>query len=175
MDVSAFLAKWRVPIGWICGVIALYFSAPTPWFYLIGLLLAAFGEGVRMWAAGHLEKNRAVTTTGPYGWRRNPLYFGSLWVGLGFGVASGNLVFVVAVLVLFCVIYVPVMRRESVFLSTVFPSTYDVYSNQVPFFWPKSPTITTGHFSWELALSNRELLTVSGWLGYAFLLGFKLL
>ena len=175
MDISTLLAKWRVSIGWICALAGLYYSTPTLWFYLIGLLLAAIGEGVRIWAAGHLEKNRVVTTTGPYGWSRNPLYFGSLWIGFGFGVASGNLVFVLAVLVLFCVVYVPVMRRESVFLSTAFPSTYDVYSNKVPFFWPKPPRATMGHFSWVLVFSSRELLTVSGWFGYALLLGFKLL
>ena len=43
----------------------------------IGLVIAAVGEAIRIWAAGHLEKGREVTRSGPYGWTRHPLYVGS--------------------------------------------------------------------------------------------------
>ena len=39
------------------------------------------GEALRIWAAGHLEKGREVTASGPYRWTRHPLYLGSTIIG----------------------------------------------------------------------------------------------
>ena len=35
-----------------------------------GLVVALVGEAIRVWAAGHLEKGREVTRSGPYRWTR---------------------------------------------------------------------------------------------------------
>ena len=40
------------------------------------------------WAAGTIRKNRVLTTHGPYAFTRNPLYFGSFIIGIGFGVLA---------------------------------------------------------------------------------------
>ena len=37
---------------------------------------SALGEALRIWAAGHLEKSREVTSSGPYRYTRHPLYLG---------------------------------------------------------------------------------------------------
>src|ERR1051326_3194890 len=51
--------KWRTPPFWI-GVV---------------LLLASLW--IRIWAAGHLVKNKVLTVTGPYAYVKNPLYIGT--------------------------------------------------------------------------------------------------
>ena len=46
------------------------------------------GEALRIWAAGHLEKGREVTRSGPYRWTRHPLYIGSAIIALGVVIAA---------------------------------------------------------------------------------------
>ena len=43
------------------------------------------GEALRMWAAGHLNKSREVTSSGPYRFVAHPLYVGSSMMGAGPG------------------------------------------------------------------------------------------
>src|SRR5258708_35742156 len=64
-DVARRLARVRVPLGYALGVVALWLAAPTPRSLAAGAALGAVGEALRMWAAGHLEKGREVTRTGP--------------------------------------------------------------------------------------------------------------
>ena len=42
----------------------------------------------RIWAAGHLQKSREVTRSGPYKWTRHPLYVGSGIIALGVVIAA---------------------------------------------------------------------------------------
>src|SRR5690606_19503668 len=91
------LARWRVPLGFGLGLVILWFVAPTPRSVAIGLPIALVGQMLRIWAAGHLEKSREVTRSGPYRFTRHPLYAGSTLMGAGFAAASAS--WVVAALV----------------------------------------------------------------------------
>ena len=82
MTLSEFLARRRVALGFIAAIATLILARPTWTMWRIGLLVAAAGEGVRIWAAGHLEKSREVTRSGPYRWMRHPLYAGSAIMAL---------------------------------------------------------------------------------------------
>jgi protein-S-isoprenylcysteine O-methyltransferase Ste14 len=155
----------------------LYLAKPKPELYIAGLAIAAIGEATRFWAAGHLDKNTRLTTSGPYAWTRNPLYFGSSLIGLGFALATGRLEIVAVVLVLFVAVYVPVMRREAAGMAKAFPEEYQEYSDRTPLFLARPPSSATrsGAFSSERLLRNREHLTVLGWLAVAAVIGWKLL
>lgn len=174
---SERLAIWRVPLGWICGLSALYFADPTPRLYALGVALALAGELIRMWASGHLEKNKRLTSGGPYRWTRNPLYLGSVLVGAGFSLATGRLVLLVVVAVLFVAVYVPVMRREEAHLEQVFPGDYAAFAERVPLFWPRAPKrdeTPSGGYSVPRLLHNREHWTMLGWLLVTGYLGWRL-
>ena len=83
MTMLRRIARYRVTIGFIAGVVVLWLAEPT-WRTLgVGGLVAVMGEAVRIWAAGHLEKGREVTTSGPYAFSRHPLYVGSSVIGVG--------------------------------------------------------------------------------------------
>ena len=58
---------------------------------LAGSAVAVLGEALRIWAAGHLNKSREVTSSGPYRWFAHPLYVGSSIMGVGLAIASGSL------------------------------------------------------------------------------------
>ncbi len=52
-----------------------------------------------IWAAGHLNKSREVTASGPYRWVAHPLYVGSSIMGVGLAIASGSLIVAVVIAV----------------------------------------------------------------------------
>ena len=54
-----------------------------------GVLVALAGIAVRLWASGHIKKDKALATDGPYGYVRHPLYVGNILLGIGFSLASG--------------------------------------------------------------------------------------
>src|SRR3954471_14814660 len=82
------LARRRVALGLVTAVATLFLAHPTWMTWRIGLVVAALGEGVRIWASGHLEKSREVTRSGPYRWTRHPLYVGSSIMALGIVIAA---------------------------------------------------------------------------------------
>ena len=129
-------ARSRVPLGFALGVAYLIFSQSTPRLLGAGAAIALLGLSVRAWAAGHLDKNRDLAVTGPYAHTRNPLYLGSLLMGLGFAVAGGSLALGIAFAALFALVYWPVMRREEGHLRRQFGETYDRYAEVVPLLLP---------------------------------------
>jgi protein-S-isoprenylcysteine O-methyltransferase Ste14 len=169
------LARWRVPAGWLLGILALWLAKPTPSYLITGILIAVVGEALRLWASGYLEKDRRLATEGPYAWTRNPLYFGSLLVGLGFTLATGRPLFLLVLAALFAAVYLPVMKREAARLETAFPATYPFYASRVPLLIPRVPRVpgTGAGFSWNQVWKNGEPRTVLGLLLVAAILFLK--
>jgi protein-S-isoprenylcysteine O-methyltransferase Ste14 len=131
------MQRWRVPLGFLCAALFFLFSRPRPLSLAIGGAIALPGLALRGWAAGHLRKNDALATTGPYAYTRNPLYLGSFLLGVGFTVASGRWFLGIIFAALFLGIYVPVMRVESATLAELFGESYQRYVRAVPLFLPR--------------------------------------
>src|SRR5216683_430178 len=98
-SINQVLALRRVPLGFACAVLVLWLAEPTGSSLLLGGLIAGVGEALRIWAAGHLNKSREVTSSGPYRWLAHPLYIGSSIIGAGLAVASDSVVVTVIVAV----------------------------------------------------------------------------
>ncbi len=96
---------------------------------LLGLLLRAL-------ASGHVQKDKQLTTSGPYAYTRNPLYLGSLMLAAGFAIAARNWWIVAVMALLFSLIYVPVISGEESYLRRTFPE-YDDYARHVPRLLPR--------------------------------------
>ncbi|MCH8820267.1 MAG: isoprenylcysteine carboxylmethyltransferase family protein [Acidobacteria bacterium] len=175
----------RVPAGMAFALIFLYFSRPRMDLFLVGLGLALAGLGIRIWAAGHIDKGSRLAACGPYRFTRNPLYLGSFLIGLGFSLAAAKAWLVVLFLILFFALYVPVMRREERELEHSFGSEYESYRRQVPFFLPRfsvgnptedsTPETATRNFQWRLAILNREHHAVVGFVMITVVLWGKML
>jgi protein-S-isoprenylcysteine O-methyltransferase Ste14 len=126
-DVTQLLARNRVRLGFIAAAVALALAQPTPRSLLLGTLVTLIGEALRIWAAGHLEKGREVTASGPYRLTRHPLYVGSSIIGLGFAIASARLI-VFALVVLYLALTIgAAIRREESHLTEKFGSAYPEY------------------------------------------------
>jgi protein-S-isoprenylcysteine O-methyltransferase Ste14 len=131
------MQRWRVPLGFVCAAVFFYFAQPTWWTLAAGAAVAIPGLSLRAWATGHLRKNEALATNGPYAYTRNPLYLGSFLIGLGFTIAAGRplLIFVFAAMILG--IYLPVMRVEAATLAQLFGKKYFRYASEVPLLLPR--------------------------------------
>ena len=124
----AGLARWRVPIGFAAAGLVLWLAQPTPRSLQLGLPIAVLGQLLRIWAAGHLEKSREVTSSGPYRFTRHPLYLGSTLMGLGLAVAANH--WAVALLIggyLAATLWLAI-RTEEAYLRATFGDTYDRYA-----------------------------------------------
>src|SRR5512143_2001377 len=63
----------------------------SPVWFIPGVVVTFLGEGLRLWAAGHLRKNKQLTTTGPYSYVKNPLYIGTLLITIGYSAMARNI------------------------------------------------------------------------------------
>lgn len=131
------MQRWRVPLGFLCGVAFVLLARPRAATLLAGGAVALLGLGLRAWAAGHIRKNSQLATSGPYAYTRNPLYLGSFLLGLGFTIAAGQPLLGILFAGLFLGIYLPVMRVEAATLSQLFGEDYTRYSSAVPLFFPR--------------------------------------
>jgi protein-S-isoprenylcysteine O-methyltransferase Ste14 len=131
------MQRWRVPLGFACAAPFFLLAQPRPLTLSLGALVALPGLALRAWAVGHLRKNEALATDGPYAHTRNPLYLGSFLIGLGFTIAAGRLILGALFALLFLGIYVPVMRVEARTLAELFGEHYRQYAKSVPLLWPR--------------------------------------
>ena len=148
--------RWRVPLGFLIAPVFVLLAKPQPWTLTAGGAIALAGLALRAWASGHLRKNDALATTGPYAYTRNPLYLGSFLIGVGFTIAAGRWELAVLFAVLFLGIYVPVMRVESATLEQLFGHKYRRYSQAVPMFLPRlTPFDSVAKAEFDVGLYKR--------------------
>jgi protein-S-isoprenylcysteine O-methyltransferase Ste14 len=154
-----------VPLGFVFAVMYLVLARPTVASMLWSLLLVAPGLGLRAYASGYVQKNAELTTTGPYAYTRNPLYLGSMLLAFGFAAASRSWPTVVALAVLFAVIYVPTIRSEEEYLRGRFAG-FDEYARRVPRLVPRlvrgSAPGGVGAFAPALYRKHREYNALMG-------------
>ena len=163
--VIRFLARRRVPLGFLAGAFVLWLAEPTGVSLIAGGLLGAAGEALRIWAAGHISKSREVTTSGPYRYVAHPLYAGSAVIGAGLGVASGSAMAAVLIAACLGATLPAAIKSEEAFLRRTFGERYDEYRRGAP------PQGTPARrFSWRQALANGEHRTLFGFTAVVLLL-----
>ncbi len=162
---SRIARRIRVPLGFVFAVLYFWLARPTWRFILLGAIGIVPGLLIRALASGHVRKNEALATSGPYGYTRNPLYLGSLLIGIGFAVAARSWWVGVVLVVMFFAIYVPVIRDEEAFLRQRFPE-FEEYARRVPRMFPRiTPARANeggGGFSLDLYLKHREYNALLG-------------
>jgi protein-S-isoprenylcysteine O-methyltransferase Ste14 len=156
---SKIARRIRVPLGFLFAVVYFWLARPIWLSITLGLIVVAPGLLVRALASGHVRKNESLAKSGPYAYTRNPLYLGSLLIGVGFAVAARSWWVGAALVLMFFAIYMPVIRDEEAFLRQKFPE-FEEYARQVPRMLPR---LTAGsnengesQFSLDLYLKHRE-------------------
>jgi protein-S-isoprenylcysteine O-methyltransferase Ste14 len=164
-DWGKIARRIRVPLGFALAVLYFWLARPTWRSILFGLIGIIPGLLLRALASGHVSKNESLATCGPYAYTRNPLYLGSLLMGIGFAVAARSWWIGVALVAMFVFIYLPVIRDEEAFLRSKFPE-FDEYAKRVSRMLPRITSHPTGRgsaeFSWDLYLKHREYNALLG-------------
>ena len=153
--ILQWLARRRVALGFVAGALAIWLSRPTGRSLAIGAVVAMAGELIRIWAAGHLEKGREVTTSGPYRFVRHPLYAGSTIMGLGFALASASWIVAMLVALYLALTLSAAIAAEEAHLTRKFGAAYPAYRNG-------RAVGVARRFSLARAIRNREYRAVIG-------------
>ena len=162
-------------------ICCLSLAKPNGTSLVAGGSLIAIGLLIRAWAASLLKKDRELAVSGPYAHTRNPLYLGSLLMGLGGAVAAASLWLGLAFLAFFAWGYAPAIGRESAHLAGLFGESYRSYRARVPALIPRvapyrrreelsgrttsgprriSPALYMRNREWEAALGAAAALAV---------------
>ncbi len=165
--MTSSLARWRVRLGFVAALVVLVLAQPTWRTWSAGLIAALAGECLRIWAAGHLEKGREVTRSGPYRFVRHPLYVGSVVIALGVALAARSASAALVLALYMGLTIAAAVRTEEAQLRDAFGSTYDDYhaSRAAPMARP---------FSAARARRNREHRAIAGLLAGFALLALKI-
>jgi protein-S-isoprenylcysteine O-methyltransferase Ste14 len=161
--VAEALARRRVPLGFVAAAAVVMLAKPTGTSWISGVVVASIGEAIRVWAAGHLEKSREVTRSGPYRFTRHPLYVGSSVLALGVVIASYSLVVAAIAAVYMGATVAAAIYTEEAFLRQAFGTAYDEYS-------AARAEPMDRRFSFARVMQNREYRAVTG-----LIVGFALL
>lgn len=156
-----------------CAALVFLLARPTPKLFAVGATLCVLGELLRIWACGHLRKNKAVIKTGPYAHVKNPLYLGTFLILVGMVFAASHpdpgrpsryllILFLPFALGVFFFYYLPYkFRVEAGRLRRRFGAEWDDYDRKVPDFVPSPlPRVREpGRFDPALVVENSEVGT----------------
>jgi protein-S-isoprenylcysteine O-methyltransferase Ste14 len=173
----AFLVRRRTFFLSVVPLLFLVVARPSLTLFALGCALAAFGEAIRVWAAGTIHKTKHVTTAGPYARVRHPLYFGSFFVALGYCFMSGHPGSFLIIMPLFFVFHGAAVWMEERTLAQVFGEEYRRYMRQVGRALPRLTPVDEqrGAFQWRQVTWNHEHVHALLTLGMAALFGLRFL
>ncbi len=139
-------------------------------FSVIGFILLIFGCFGRIWASLYIEGNKTknLITNGPFMMVRNPLYFFSLMILIGFCFALKSLFLPIGLILIFIVFHVPTIANEERKLRDIHGELFDDYVCSTPRLIPnifkyKKP-ITSDRVNIKIKRINGVLLEVIGYI-----------
>ena len=158
-------------------VILVVFARPTPLSIGLGLAIISLGEALRFWAAGHIQKNEVLTTTGPYAHVKHPLYIGTILITIGFCIMAGNIYILAVALLVFSLYYLPYKNKgEEERMKRLFGGAYLDYAEKVPDYIPRLSHYgkSKGKWRWRIFIENSEEGVVTLEVIGVFLIGMRL-
>lgn len=116
----------------VCGFSTDFSIMRSIWFIVLGL-------AIRSWANCYAIKLDKLTTSGPYGYVRHPLYFGSFLIMIGFLIMLNVhwLISLFCVLIVIGVVYKITVQKEEGMLRDKFDQEYIQYQKEVSAFMPR--------------------------------------
>jgi Phospholipid methyltransferase len=147
----------RQALGIILIAVYSYWALPTTGLFWAGSAVAVLGILVRVWASGFVVKNKELSTTGPYGLVRHPLYTGNILMLIGYCLINGQWwSWAVGAFFLWCW-YPPAISYEDRKLHKIFGDPWLDWSSKTPALVPK--TLNPGsseHTGWSFAKSLKQ-------------------
>ncbi len=141
-----FKLRSYTPIPFL--IVMVIFANPNAISLIVGFTIAFLGELIRFlgvsWAGSETRTTAVAGGTyliisGPFGYVRNPLYWGNILLYFGIGIMSWALVpyLQIIALIFFAVQYYFIVYEEEKYLKQVFGIEYDDYCKHVSNFFPR--------------------------------------
>jgi len=101
---------------------------------IIGFVLVVFGSFGRIWASLYIEghKTKNLIIAGPFSMVRNPLYFFSLVMLLGFSLALKSIYLPISLLLIFVIFHIPTIANEEKKLQNIHGEQFENYVRSTP-------------------------------------------
>jgi protein-S-isoprenylcysteine O-methyltransferase Ste14 len=149
--------RFRQFIGVSFVILVSLAGRPKGTLFIIGAICVIMGISARLWASGHIKKNKALATDGPYAYVRHPLYVGNITLGVGFCLASGlwwSYFLFIAIVLLF---YPHAIRHEDEKLHKMFKGDWEQWSRKTRALIPRcTPYQPNQRSSWSFMQSLRH-------------------
>ena len=157
-------------LAFLFAIAVFYLGIKSESIFYPAISVIFLGEVIRIWAAGYIRKKKVLSVVGPYRYVRNPLYVGSFFIGIGFGLFIRNFYVLFSIVVFFVLIYTMQINSEEKQLETIFGEQYLEYKRNInrwfPGFKPYRIINEDGKFDIKLAIvKNKEYNAVLGCLG----------
>ena len=104
---------------------------PTKEMLIAGGVVALVGTLIRLWASGHVKKNKVLATDGPYAYVRHPLYVGNILILIGFSMASMLWWAFPLMIFLIYFYYPPAISYEDGKLRKLFGEQWEAWSKDI--------------------------------------------
>jgi len=144
-----FLAKYRMYFLRVCILLLIVLSVTNNDFRaytleittieslqmsILGFIMVVFGSFGRIWASLYIEGNKTknLITAGPFSMVRNPLYFFSLIMLIGFSLALKAIYLPLALLLIFVLFHVPTIANEERKLRKNHGDKFESYMKSTP-------------------------------------------
>lgn len=137
-------------------------------FDAVGIILVLFGFLFRIAARGYKEEHsscgKTLVSNGPYCLVRNPMYFGTLLIGVGVIAALFALWTLPLFLLVFLLIYIPQITREENYLSAEFGEKYEIYRKKTPKYFPRLRALFRfkDYLPLKVSWLKKELVSLTG-------------
>ena len=159
-NIPQILAKYRLQLALITIILILLlnffvlknspFSPIDGSVGSIGMIIGVLGLFLRSWAAGVINKNKILTTIGPYHLFRHPLYIGSLLIAVGFVILLNSIYLWIILFFFMFFVYLPKIQAEEKKLKILFGNQWDDFIKTTGVFFPKKLSIKKLFCKWSL-------------------------
>ncbi|MCD4747774.1 MAG: isoprenylcysteine carboxylmethyltransferase family protein [Thermoanaerobaculales bacterium] len=124
--------RFRQFVGIALMIFLSIMGRPVENFFQVGAVLVLIGVVFRLWASGHIVKNKELADSGPYALVRHPLYTGNFLITVGICPASGLWWSVPVMLAFWLFFYPSTIKHEDGKLHAKFGEVWEKWSAQTP-------------------------------------------
>ncbi len=165
MNIKKRFKRWsklRFAIIYPIGIFVVLFSHSDDKSIMQSIGFIITGLLLRLWANSYAIKSDKLTTSGPYGYIRHPLYLGTMFLFVGFVIMLKVYYIGIPFIILTVVVYYRTIKKEEAILEEKFKDAFIRYKKKIPAIFPTIFPYQEGEkwpFSFKCLIKSQEYKT----------------